>query len=296
MQAGVGWTPASYTIVSKATDAAGNVETPGAGITFTLGVSITIDTSPTGLANSIVVDTITYTSPQTFVWVAGSSHTIGAVSPILTTGTQYLWMSWSDGLGQSHGITVPSTATTYTATYQTQYQVTYTQTGCSLTVSLPATEWVNAGGSAVGVFPSTVTSTDGKTQCLLQSSTATGPINVPTLRTGTYKTQYYLTVVSSYGSPTGAGWYDSGASASFGVTTPASGGTGIQYVFTGWSSSDTGGYSGTSNPGGVTMNNPITETASWKTQWQVSFAVTPTGGGSTAPSATAWYDDGTVLQ
>ena len=260
----------------------------------TVSVSITVDTGPSGLTGSIVVDGTTYASPQTFNWVSGDTHTINAVSTISGgSGTEYVWMSWSDGLDQSHAITVPSTATTYTANYQTQYQVTYTQTTCSLTVSLPLSEWVNAGGSATGTFPSPVNSID--TQCIFQSDNRPSTITGPTTVTGTYKTQYYLTVSSSHGSPTGEGWYDSGASASFSVTTPVSGGTGIQYVFTGWSSSDAGGYIGTNIPSSVTMSNPITETASWKTQWQVSLVVNPTAAGSMAPSATAWYEDGAVV-
>ncbi len=225
---GVAWTPASYTIVSKATDLAGNVETPGAGNTFNFGVSITVTTSPSGLANSIVVDTVTYTSPQAFTWVAGSLHNIGANSLIAgAAGTRYVWTSWSDLAAQSHQITVPSSPTTYTANYQTQY---------------------------------------------------------------------YLTVSSGHGSPTGEGWYNSGHTATaFGVTSPESDGAvaGKQYVFTGWSSSDAGGYTGPIASSSVTMNNPITETASWKTQWQVSFAVSPSSplGGTTLPTGTAWYDD-----
>ena len=49
----------------------------------------------------------------------------------------------------------------------------------------------------------------------------------------------------------------------------------------------------------VTMGGPITETASWKTQWQVTFVVNPSAGGaitvSGQPAATAWYDDGAVV-
>ena len=260
-------------------------------------VSITLTASPSG---SIVVDGTTYTSQQTFTWIPGSSHTITANSPVQgDSGTQYVWASWADGGDQSRTITTPSSDTAYLANYQTQYQVTYSQTGCSLPVSMPATEWVNGGGSAVGVFPSTVTFSDGKTQCLLQNASPPGPINAPSALAATYKTQYYLTAASSYGNPTGQGWYDAGSTATFAVTSPASGGAGTQYTFTGWASSDTGGYTGADASHSSTVNSPITETASWKTQWQVTFAVNPSPGGTVTvngqPSATAWYDDGAVI-
>jgi hypothetical protein len=267
-------------------------------LTFTTGqVSITVAANPSG---SMVVDGTTYTSPQTFAWLPGSSHSLSANSPVSnSSGTQYVWVSWSDGGAQSHTITTPSSSTTYTANYQTQFQVTYSQTGCSLPVSLPSAEWVTANGSAVGSFPTTVSSSDGETQCLLQSSSSAGPVKASTVRSATYKVQYYLTVVSSYGNSTIKGLYDAGSTATFTVTSPVSGGAGTQYLFTGWSSSDAGGYSGMDKSHSVTMNGPITETASWKTQWQVTFAVNPSAGGAITvngqPAATAWYNDSATL-
>ncbi|MGD0329693.1 MAG: DUF1080 domain-containing protein [Nitrososphaeria archaeon] len=71
-------------------------------------------------------------------------------------------------------------------------------------------------------------------------------------------TQYYLTVSSAHGSPTGQGWYNSGTSASFNVTTPSSG-----YTFTSWAGSGTESYTGLAISESATMNNPITEVASW---------------------------------
>jgi hypothetical protein len=262
-----------------------------------VSVSITVAANPAG---SIVVDGTAYTSSHAFAWVPGSSHTVSANSPVSgDSGTQYVWASWSDGGDQSHTITTPSSPTTYTANYQTQFQVTYSQMGCSLPVSLPATEWVNTNGSAVGSFATTVRSGDGKTQCTLQSSVPAGPINAPTARAATYKTQYYLTVASSYGNPAGQGWYDAGSTATFTVTSPVSGGAGTQGLFTGWFSNDTGGYAGMDTSHSVTMGSPITETASWKTQWQVTFVVNPSAGGSITvngqPAATSWYDDGAVV-
>jgi len=86
-------------------------------------VSITVTANP---SSSIVVDGTTYTSPQTFTWVPGSSHTISANSPVSSApGTQYVWTSWADGGDQSRTVMAPSSPTTYTANYQTQYQVTF---------------------------------------------------------------------------------------------------------------------------------------------------------------------------
>ena len=80
--------------------------------------------------------------------------------------------------------------------------------------------------------------------------------------TANYKTQYRLTVNSPYGSPLGAGWYDSGKSASFSVTSPATDGNGNQYTCTGYSGDTTG--SGTN--GAVVINGPKTVTFSWNSE------------------------------
>lgn len=101
--------------------------------------------------------------------------------------------------------------------------------------------------------------TDASSNNYAQSDDIT--MSGPKTATAGWQTQYYLTVTSAYGSPTGEGWYNADASASFGVTTPASGGTGVQYVLTSWSSSDSGGYNGSLASTSVTMDNPIAETA-----------------------------------
>jgi len=114
--------------------------------------------------------------------------------------------------------------------------------------------------------------------------------------TATFNTQYQLEINSAHGNPFGGGWYDTGTSVEFGVTTPSAGGTGIQYVFTGWTGSGSGSYTDSQATYTVTMNNPITETASWKTQYRLTTSVAPVGGGTitTVPSGT-WFDENTEL-
>ncbi|MBI4594904.1 MAG: fibronectin type III domain-containing protein [Candidatus Tectomicrobia bacterium] len=83
----------------------------------------TVTTSPRGL--SLLVDGVTVSSPRTFSWQVGSSHTLSVISPqIETSGSRQIYSSWSDGGTQSHRITVPSTSTTYTANFITQYSLT----------------------------------------------------------------------------------------------------------------------------------------------------------------------------
>jgi hypothetical protein len=50
--------------------------------------------------------------------IVGSSNTISAVSPQIKGKQTYLFTSWSDGGAQTHPITAPATAATYTAKFR----------------------------------------------------------------------------------------------------------------------------------------------------------------------------------
>ena len=85
---------------------------------------VTVQSSQAGA--SFIVDGSTYTSSQTFQWIAGSSHSVNVASPQSAgTGIQYVWSSWSDGGAISHTVS-PSSPTTYTASFATQYQLSST--------------------------------------------------------------------------------------------------------------------------------------------------------------------------
>jgi len=85
-------------------------------------VSVTVNTLPAG--ETFSVDGATYSTAQTFTWASGSTHTIGTTSPHAgSPGTQFSWLSWSDGGGISHQVTAPNSAVTYTANFSTQFQL-----------------------------------------------------------------------------------------------------------------------------------------------------------------------------
>jgi hypothetical protein len=113
--------------------------------------------------------------------------------------------------------------------------------------------------------------------------------------TAHYKTQYYLTVnAGGHGDVTGQNWFDAGTTATFSISpTTISGPTWSQYVFAGWEGTGSGSYNGTATAHSVTMNRPITETARWKTQYQVT--ISSSGGGSATPNGTDWYDAGSLF-
>lgn len=93
---------------------------------------------------------------------------------------------------------------------------------------------------------------------------------------GHYKDQYYLTVVSDYGTPSGQGWYYSGATAYANLDTGI-----VEYinrtrrVFTNWSVDASGTNYAQSNP--ITMSGPKTAKANWKTQYLLAVRTDPAG-------------------
>jgi hypothetical protein len=107
---------------------------------------------------------------------------------------------------------------------------------------------------------------------------------------GNYKTQYYLTVTSAYDSPTPtSGWFDSGTGINESVTSPVSGGSGTQYVCTGWTGSGSVPGSGSASYVVFTITQASSITWNWKTQYYltVNSAYDTLGGAG-------WYDSGSV--
>jgi hypothetical protein len=88
-------------------------------------VNITITSSPVTGACFVKVDGAAITTPATFTWTVGSTHTLEALSPVEgPTSTRYVWTSWSDGKAQTHTYTVPSSSEAVTANYVVQYLLT----------------------------------------------------------------------------------------------------------------------------------------------------------------------------
>ena len=144
---------------------------------------------------------------------------------------------------------------------------------------------VSGGAGTRYVFTSWGTDASGTNYALSSAIT----MNSPETANANWKTQYQLTVTSVYGTTSGAGWYDSGSTAyAIVASNIVSGGSGVQYVLTGWSGNSSG--SGTTS-NGITMNAPETATASWGTQYYLTVF---SAYGS--PSvASGWFDAGSNI-
>jgi hypothetical protein len=134
---------------------------------MTAQTTVVVSSNPYG--KIVLVDGKYVTTPQTFSWEIGSTHTLEANPSSLPCGAfgtpgippaganptcMYLFVAWSDGGAEEHTITTPSSPTTYTAAYQTQYllSINYPSWGGNVTVvpaaALNSTQtggWYNAG-------------------------------------------------------------------------------------------------------------------------------------------------------
>ena len=105
-------------------------------------ITVKVGTAPSG--RSFSVDGDTYTSNQTFSWVAGSSHTIATTSPQTGgSGVQYIWTNWSDNEGISHVVAPTTNNAKFVANFQLQYFLTMAVSGNGQVK--PVSTWQNAG-------------------------------------------------------------------------------------------------------------------------------------------------------
>ena len=265
------------------------------------------------------------------IWVdAGANVTYNFVNTVTSsnTGEQYRLNSIT---GTPSPITDLSGSTTLIGNYVTQYQVTLVVSGLdgsaqgtlvsvtggvsapvTFTESqLPVSGYVDAGTTISYTFTPTVASSNSGEQFVLTTPAATPAsgftLTGATTVTGTYETQYQLSVTASpAGASTGSfmatytvggttytsqaeatpwtQWVDAGTTVTLsGAQTPITIGT-TRYVFASYSEAFP-----------YTMNSAHTITLTYNTQYQVTFVVSPSGSESTSPAGTnVWENAGSL--
>ena len=104
----------------------------------------------------------------------------------------------------------------------------------------------------------------------------------------TYTAQYHLTVVTSYSTSTGQGWYNSGEAVTASINdVNVVEGQGTREEFTGWSG-DATGTSPTSAQ--IFMTGSKTAIANWKTQFYLTVESNPAN--VSGLTGSGWYDSG----
>ena len=86
-------------------------------------VNLTFQSNPAG--RQLTVGGVAGTAPFTRTVIIGSTNSISANTPQTSGTTTYNFASWSDGGAQSHNITAPTAAQTYTATYNATTPAVY---------------------------------------------------------------------------------------------------------------------------------------------------------------------------
>lgn len=216
---------------------------------------------PSGSEILVLDNKIYYSStPPAFTWAPGSVHDLTILSLLDTeSGTRNVFTSWNDG-DTSISRTI-SHGGVYTANYKTQHQLLiesaygepegegWYDAGSTATISVasieePTTRHIFTGWS--GDYSGDI-------------ATASVIMDSPKAITANWRTDYLLTIESTYAEPEGEGWYESGSTVTISVA--PSEGMLIRHIFAGWS----GDFSADTATASVTMDSPMAVTANWRT-------------------------------
>jgi hypothetical protein len=280
-------------------NATGRVATLQVYVGPSLGPTLTVNV-PTVLVSSnaslwIKVNGVKYnlTSSQLQTTVSSGTVTL-QIQPAVNTspGTRQAFSAWSDGsTANPRQITVKNN-TQLSANFNTQYFLTVDSNHGSASPD----GWYNANSTArVSVTtPSNVTentsrllftgwSGDYTSNSTSLAITMTKPVNVQ----ANWMTQYYVTIITPTGSPSGEGWYNLGTTATVTIQPLIQFANQTRYVFIGWNQTS---FAQATNLQ-IRINSPTKLQANWERQYLVQIQSsygTPEGSG--------WYNAGSSAQ
>ncbi|MHA2161018.1 MAG: M6 family metalloprotease domain-containing protein [Candidatus Thorarchaeota archaeon] len=233
-------------------------------------------------------------------WVdEGFGGTFSAFEPPLNSTTKYVFSHWSGNVTGTNNLEsslVVATGPIWAyAHWITQYNIIVITDQSSspsigwynksliITVSVDD-EYVSITVDSRWAFDSWSGNTTGNVFSASEPFLVDGPKTIY----ASWLLQYLLTVISDYGTSSGAGWYDSGSTAYAGLdsgTIP--GGSGIQFIFLSWSGDVSGTNYATSDP--IVVDGPKTAIANWQTQYYLT--ITTIYG---IASGEGWYASSTI--
>jgi len=277
--------------------------------------NVTVNTSPQGL--QIIVDGTTLTAPQFFNWTAGTPHTLSVPSPQNNANTRATFAQWDDGTtALPRNVTAPAAGqtVTFTATFSASYLLTLAaspSSGGTLAPNptSPTGDGFYASGTPVQVTATANTgftfsnfsgslsgSTNPQTVTMSAPRSVTANFSSPTAITVTTNPSGLPMTVDGtpYTSPQAFNWA-AGSNHTIAVTSPQSGAAGTRYAWGSWSD------------GGAISHNitapatATTYTANFNTQYLLTLAASPSGGGTLAPNPASptgdgYYASGTPVQ
>ena len=268
-----------------------------ASVTLNVGPVLTINV-PANVTSAgsiwVLINGVRYnlTSGQLQVSVPSGTITV-QVQPAVNTsqGVRELFGGWSDGNLTNPRQIVVTSNTALQAVYATQYLLSINQNGGIATPSgwyFPGTVvQVNAANPSNATANASRLIFFGWNGDLNSTSTSlTVNMSKPFTLSASWTKQYYVTIISPTGSPSGSGWYDDGNTATVAVQSTVEFANGTRKIFAGWNATSLG-----NNPTAqIYVHSPTTLQASWETQYAVTIQSeygTPLGSG--------WYDVGSTV-
>jgi M6 family metalloprotease-like protein len=267
-----------------------NVATYTINVGPTLTINLPLNITSTGNV-WVLINGVKYniTSSQFQASVPTGTITVQIQPGVNTSqGVRQGFVGWADGIHSNPRQVTVTSNTNLSALYSTQYLLFVNQNGGTTTPS----NWYNVN-STVTVSandPSNVaadssrlrfSSWSGDLTSTLTSLTVT--MNKPVSLQANWIKQYYVTIISPTGSPTGEGWYNAGTTVTVSVQSTVLYGNGTRLIFNGWNAANLENNPTTQ----IVVNSPTRLVAGWKTQYQVNVQSsygTPIGSG--------WYDAG----
>jgi M6 family metalloprotease-like protein len=267
--------------------------------TFTLNVgpSLTINVPLNVTSNGniwILINGAKYniTSDQFQTSVTSGNITIQIQPAVnVSQGVRQSFTGWSDGNTNNPREVTVTSATVLQAIYSTQYLLTVNPNGGTTTPS----GWYspNSTVTVTADNPSNVTAntsryvfTSWSGDVSSNSTTITVTMNKPVTVQANWVTQFYLTIISPAGSPSGEGWYNAGTIVTVGVQSTVQYPNGTRVMFNGWNST----ASGSSPTAQITVNAPTRVFAIWQIQYLVTI---DSEYGS--PLGSGWYNAGSSV-
>ncbi len=226
----------------------------------------------------------------------------------MIAGTRYAWSSWSDGGAISHTVTAATSPSTYTANFNTQYLLTLAASpgaGGSVAANPSSSDGYYGSGTSVQVtatansgfqfanFSGDLTgATNPQSVSMTAPRSVTASFNVQTT-VATNPSGLAITVDGqSFTAPKTFNWAP-GSGHAIAVATPQNGPAGTHYVWSNWSDAGAISHSIT------TASSATTYTANFNTQFLLTLAAAPSGGGTLTANPTSsdgYYASGAPVQ
>ncbi len=210
----------------------------------------------------------------------------------VSQGVREGFAGWSDGNTSNPRRVNVTSGAMLQAIYTTQYLLTVDSNGGTTTpggwyapnstVTVSASNPSNVTADTARFFFSSWT---GYT--LSNSTSVTVTMRGPVTLQANWVKQYYVTIISPTGTPSGQGWYNSGTVVTVSVRSTVQYPNSTRMIFNGWNSTALGN----SPTAQITVDSPTSLLAAWRTQYLLTVNSeygNPSGGG--------WYNEGTPVQ